>query len=129
MHLVSFSVDPDKDKPEVLRGYAEKLNAQPGRWDFFRNLTSSIGRWSCYVAGWVSPTDMSIASRKTIRELEFDQILEQVSALAASEPGRKFVLALEPPGIPFSLILAEQRYLRAWLTLELTSDCFHPSPP
>ena len=39
---------------------------------------------------------MSIASRKTIKELEFDQILEQVSALAASEPGRKHVLALEP---------------------------------
>ena len=39
---------------------------------------------------------MEIASRKTIRELEFDQILEQVSQLAASEPGRRYVLALEP---------------------------------
>ena len=34
VHLVSFSVDPTKDTPEVLRGYAEKLHAQPGRWDF-----------------------------------------------------------------------------------------------
>jgi len=32
--LVSFSVDPAHDTPEVLRGYAEKLNAQPGRWTF-----------------------------------------------------------------------------------------------
>jgi protein SCO1 len=34
VHLVSFSVDPDKDTPEVLRAYAEKLQAEPGRWDF-----------------------------------------------------------------------------------------------
>jgi cytochrome oxidase Cu insertion factor (SCO1/SenC/PrrC family) len=34
VHLVSFTVDPAKDTPAVLRQYAEKLNAQPGRWDF-----------------------------------------------------------------------------------------------
>src|SRR5262245_49507889 len=34
VHLVSFSVDPDKDTPRVLRGYAERLQAEPGRWDF-----------------------------------------------------------------------------------------------
>jgi protein SCO1/2 len=34
VHLVSFTVDPAKDTPEVLRGYAKKLQAQPGRWDF-----------------------------------------------------------------------------------------------
>jgi len=34
VHLVSFSVDPARDSPEVLRGYARKLQAQPGRWDF-----------------------------------------------------------------------------------------------
>ena len=34
VHLVSFTVDPDKDTPKVLRGYAEKLQAQPTRWDF-----------------------------------------------------------------------------------------------
>src|SRR5256714_10767981 len=27
VHLVSFSVDPEKDTPEVLRGYADKLQA------------------------------------------------------------------------------------------------------
>ncbi|MEY2546903.1 MAG: hypothetical protein QOG48_2020 [Verrucomicrobiota bacterium] len=32
--LVSFTVDPEKDTPEVLRAYAEKLNAQPQRWHF-----------------------------------------------------------------------------------------------
>ncbi|MEY2484492.1 MAG: enediyne biosynthesis protein [Verrucomicrobiota bacterium] len=34
VHLVSFTVDPEKDTPEVLRGYAERLHAQPERWDF-----------------------------------------------------------------------------------------------
>src|SRR5205823_14482782 len=34
VHLVSFTVDPTKDTPEVLRAYAEKLHAQAGRWDF-----------------------------------------------------------------------------------------------
>ena len=34
VHLVSFSVDPDKDTPKVLQGYAEKLGAEEGRWDF-----------------------------------------------------------------------------------------------
>jgi len=42
VHLVSFSVDPEKDTPEVLRGYAEKLQAQPNRWDFLTGPKSAI---------------------------------------------------------------------------------------
>jgi protein SCO1/2 len=42
VHLVSFSVDPAKDTPQVLRGYAEKLQAQPGRWDFLTGPQSTI---------------------------------------------------------------------------------------
>ena len=34
VHLVSFTVDPAKDTPEVLRGYAAQLHAQHERWDF-----------------------------------------------------------------------------------------------
>jgi protein SCO1/2 len=34
VHLVSFTVDPEKDTPEVLREYADRLHARPGRWDF-----------------------------------------------------------------------------------------------
>jgi len=34
VHLVSFTVDPEKDTPEVLLAYAEKIHAQPARWDF-----------------------------------------------------------------------------------------------
>lgn len=42
VHLVSFTVDPDTDTPEVLRGYAEKLKAQSGRWDFLTGAKASI---------------------------------------------------------------------------------------
>ena len=42
VHLVSFSVDPEKDTPEVLRGYAEKLRAEPKRWDFLTGPKSAI---------------------------------------------------------------------------------------
>jgi protein SCO1/2 len=42
VHLVSFTVDPEKDTPEILRGYSERLHAQPGRWDFLTGQKTSI---------------------------------------------------------------------------------------
>ncbi len=42
VHLVSFTVDPARDIPQVLRGYAEKLQAEPGRWDFLTGPQSTI---------------------------------------------------------------------------------------
>jgi protein SCO1/2 len=42
VHLVSFSVDPVKDTPEVLRRYADNLQAEPGRWDFLTGPKSAI---------------------------------------------------------------------------------------
>jgi protein SCO1/2 len=46
VHLISFSVDPEKDTPEVLRGYADKLQADPGRWDFLTGARSAIYKLS-----------------------------------------------------------------------------------
>jgi protein SCO1/2 len=40
--LVSFSVDPQHDTPAVLRDYAAKLNAQPGRWKFLTGDKNTI---------------------------------------------------------------------------------------
>jgi len=42
VHLVSFTVDPTKDTPEVLRSYAEALHAEPDRWDFLTGAQSTI---------------------------------------------------------------------------------------
>jgi len=46
VHLVSFSVDPEKDTPEVLRGYAEKLQGDPKCWDFLTGSKSAIYKLS-----------------------------------------------------------------------------------
>ena len=46
VHLVSFSVDPEKDTPEILRTYAEKLQAESGRWDFLTGAKSAIYKLS-----------------------------------------------------------------------------------
>ena len=46
VHLVSFSVNPEKDTPEVLRGYADKLQAEPGRWDFLTGAKPAIYKLS-----------------------------------------------------------------------------------
>jgi protein SCO1 len=42
VHLVSFTVDPARDTPPVLHTYAEKLQAEPGRWDFLTGPQSTI---------------------------------------------------------------------------------------
>jgi len=42
VHLVSFTVDPAKDTPEVLRAYAKRFQAEPGRWDFLTGPQSMI---------------------------------------------------------------------------------------
>src|SRR5213596_478306 len=42
VRLISFSVDPEKDTPDVLRSYAERLQAEPGRWDFLTGPKSAI---------------------------------------------------------------------------------------
>ena len=44
--LVSFSVDPEHDTPAVLRDYAARLNAQPGRWHFLTGEKEAIYRLS-----------------------------------------------------------------------------------
>jgi protein SCO1 len=46
VHLISFSVDPEKDTPEVLRVYADKLRKEPLRWDFLTGPLSTIAALS-----------------------------------------------------------------------------------
>lgn len=46
VELVSFSVDPEHDTPAVLRDYAARLNAQPGRWHFLTGSRDAIYRLS-----------------------------------------------------------------------------------
>jgi protein SCO1 len=46
VHFVSFSVDPEKDTPPVLRAYADKLRKEPFRWDFLTGSLDAIASMS-----------------------------------------------------------------------------------
>lgn len=41
-NIVSFSVDPEYDTPEVLRKYAKKIGAEPGKWYFLTGEKEEI---------------------------------------------------------------------------------------
>ncbi len=42
LRLVSFSVDPERDTPEVLRRYSERYHADPQRWLFLTGPMEQI---------------------------------------------------------------------------------------
>ena len=42
VHFVSFTVDPEKDTPQMLREYAHRLQAEPGRWSFLTGPKAAI---------------------------------------------------------------------------------------
>ena len=42
VHLVSISVDPDRDTPEVLNDYAQRFTARPGFWTFLTGPLDAI---------------------------------------------------------------------------------------
>lgn len=42
--LVSFSVDPAHDTPEVLKDYAARFGAEPGRWEFLTGDPAQVRR-------------------------------------------------------------------------------------
>ncbi len=42
IHLLSFSVDPKNDTPEVLAAYGEKFGQDPGRWTFLTGELAAI---------------------------------------------------------------------------------------
>ncbi len=46
VHLVSITVDPATDTPEVLRTYADKLRKEPLRWDFLTGPVETISSLS-----------------------------------------------------------------------------------
>ena len=42
VHLISFTVDPKTDTPEILRGYSERVHARAGRWDFLTGSEAAL---------------------------------------------------------------------------------------
>ncbi|MBI4306989.1 MAG: SCO family protein [Chloroflexi bacterium] len=60
--LLSFSVDPEQDTPEVLRAYAEKYGADPEVWRF---LTGSVDEMERVVT-----TDLKLGFQKIEQPVE-----------------------------------------------------------
>lgn len=59
-HLVSFTVDPERDTPEVLALYADKYRADAGRWYFLtgqRDRLIRLIRDGFYLSVATLPTD------------------------------------------------------------------------
>lgn len=53
IRLVSFSVDPEYDTPDVLAEYATEKGAEPGQWHFLTGVRSNI--WTLSTAGFKLP--------------------------------------------------------------------------
>jgi protein SCO1/2 len=53
--LVSFSVDPERDTPEVLKAYADKHHANPRRWRFLTGDLEKVRE--AVIAGFKMPID------------------------------------------------------------------------
>lgn len=102
VHLVSFSVDPDYDSPEVLKEYAEQYNADDQLWSFltgydfdtikelsiktFRNLVQEAEPGSDQVTHGtrfflVNPEGKVIKNYDGVKADEMDIILEDLITL------------------------------------------------
>jgi protein SCO1 len=46
VRLVSYTVDPDRDTPQVLADYAKRFQAEPGRWFFLTGSPASLNALS-----------------------------------------------------------------------------------
>ncbi len=69
LRLVSFSVDPDRDTPEVLRGYGERYGADPQRWLF---LTGSMDRiYDMAIKGFKITVEAARENNQIIHDTRF----------------------------------------------------------
>ena len=46
VRLVSFTVDPDRDKPEVMAAYAQRFQADASRWSFLTGPRAELDKVS-----------------------------------------------------------------------------------
>lgn len=58
VRLVSFSIDPERDRPEVLARYGERYGADPERWLLLTGPTETLQRLNhdVFMLGDISPS-------------------------------------------------------------------------
>src|SRR5262249_42019042 len=55
VHLLSFSLDPSRDKPDVLRRYMHLYDAQPAHWTFLTGGTKQVSKVIAAWGMWARP--------------------------------------------------------------------------
>jgi len=69
LRLVSFSVDPERDTPEVLRAYGERYDADPQRWLF---LTGPMDRiYDIAIKGFKITVEAARENNEIIHDTRF----------------------------------------------------------
>ncbi len=69
LKLVSLTVDPERDTPEVLRRYADRFGADPQRWLF---LTGSLERtYDLAIAGFKIAVEQARVNQEIIHDTRF----------------------------------------------------------
>lgn len=63
IHLVSFSVDPERDTPDVLAKYSAKYGATPSKWAFLTGSIADIE--AAVVKGFKMPIEQEPATERT----------------------------------------------------------------
>jgi len=72
--IVGFTVDPDTDKPEVLRRYGTKFGVQRGKWYYLtgeRALIYRVARQSFKLAAEPAPSGQSDSTHEFIHSEKF----------------------------------------------------------
>jgi protein SCO1/2 len=72
--IVGFTVDPDTDKPEVLRRYGEQFGVQKGKWYYLtgdRALIYRVARQSFKLAAEPAPSGQSDSTHEFIHSEKF----------------------------------------------------------
>ena len=66
VRLVTVSIDPETDKPPVLKQHAKELNADPKIWTFFTGDLNTIdtfaGRFGLSITRSLDPNDRNIVN-------------------------------------------------------------------
>jgi protein SCO1/2 len=86
VRLVSVSIDPEHDTPEVLSAYASRLNADPNRWIFLTGHKKEIDEFTTKGMLQVLATDPAGIPTHSTRFLVVDREGKIRSARKLDEP-------------------------------------------
>lgn len=103
LRLLSFSVDPERDSPQVLAEYARRFQAEPGRWFLLTGPAAELNRLSLttFNLGQVDGRNLEHSTRFVLvdgqsrirgyylsSEIDFIQTVVQAVRRLAKEPAR-----------------------------------------